>query len=144
MQTKRYKPAVDKLFWIIFIPTNAFLLCAMIIPAFFDLKAFFLMLPIFLFVNYFFLSPLFGYVELREKELFIKYGFFMKKQIPYGKIRELTKERRFISESMMSLKNAMEHINVKYNKFDVTVISVKNNDELIKEINAIRQKRCLL
>ena len=138
METKRYKPKIDKQFWILFIPTNLLILCAMIIPAIFDLKMLFLMMPIFLFVNYFFISPLFGYVELREKELFIKYGFFLKKSIPYRKIRGLEKTRKFYSESMMSLKNAMEHINIKYNKFDVTVVSVKSNDELMREINMRR------
>lgn len=138
MEIKRYKPKIDKLFWSIFIPTNILVLCAMIIPAFFDFKMLFLMSPVFLFVNYFFISSLFGYVELREKELFIKYGFFMKKAIPYRKIRALEKTRKLYSESMMSLKNAIEHINIKYNKFDVTAVSVKNNDELIRDINMRR------
>ena len=36
---------------------------------------------------------------------------------------------------MMSLKNALEHVNIKYNAFDVTTVSVVGNRDLIKEIN---------
>jgi hypothetical protein len=35
---------------------------------------------------------------------------------------------------MLSLKNSFEHVNIKYNKFDMITISVKNNDELIEKL----------
>ena len=98
------------------------------------------MIPVCLFVLYFFISSLFGYVELREETLFIKFGFILKKEIPYSEIRGMKKERRVYSESMISLKNAMEHVNVRYNKFDTVTVSVIDNDELIDNLSARIQK----
>ena len=133
MQPKKYKPKVDKLFFIICIPTNILLLGVLFL-AFLEPLMFFVMVPIFAFCNYFLISPLFGYVELRDDEIFIKYGFFMKKSIPYSKIRGLVRERRWYSESMMSLKNAMEHVIIKYNSFDVTTVSVVDNEDFVREV----------
>jgi Na+-transporting NADH:ubiquinone oxidoreductase subunit NqrF len=39
-----------------------------------------------------------------------------------------------IAESMMSLKCAVEEVVIRYNRFDVTVISVKENSVFIKEL----------
>ena len=138
MKNERYKPKVDKLFWWLFSLTNGVLL-AILVPTTIDAPTtLFINLPIFLFTNYFFISSLFGYVELRERELFIKYGFFLKRSIPYAKIRSLQKERKFYTDSILSLKNAMEHVNIKYNSFDVTAVSVTDNDALIAAINEKR------
>ena len=135
MKNERYKPKVDKLFWWLFSITNGVLL-AILVPTTIDAPTtLFINLPIFLFTNYFFISSLFGYVELRERELFIKYGFFLKRSIPYAKIRSLQKERKFYTDSILSLKNAMEHVNIKYNSFDVTAVSVTDNDALIAAVN---------
>ena len=38
----------------------------------------------------------------------------------------------------MSLKNALDHINIKYNKFDITTVSVVDNDDLIRKIEVQR------
>ena len=103
--------------------------------AIFDPGALWIMIPTTLMVIYFLVAPLFGYVELREDGLFIKYGFFMKKEIPYERIRSVEKDRRWYSESMMSLKSALEHVNIKYNSFDVTTVSVEDNDGFIRELN---------
>ena len=35
---------------------------------------------------------------------------------------------------MTSLKNALEHVNIKYNNFDVVTVSVVGNDEFISEL----------
>ena len=138
MKNERYKPKVDKLFWWLFSITNGVLL-AILIPTSIDAPStIFINLPIFLFTNYFFISSLFGYVELREHELFIKYGFFLKRSIPYAKIRRLEKDRKFYTESILSLKNAMEHVNIRYNSFDVTSVGVTDNDALIAAINEKR------
>ena len=134
MKVKRFKPLVDKLFFIIFIPT-ALLMVALTIFACFEPIALLIMLPADLLTFYFLLSPLFGYVELRESSLFIKYGLILKRDIPYDKIRGVEKVRKFYSESMMSLKNSFEHVNIKYNSFDVTAVSVVENDNFIKELN---------
>ena len=130
MQTKRFKPKIDKLFLWIFIPTVALLLgitvgLALLSP----LSVLFIMVPTDLFCLYFLISPLFGYIELREDTLFIKFGFFMKREIPYSKIRGTSFERKFYSDSMMSLKNSFDHVNVKYNVFDIVSISVVENEE---------------
>ena len=130
----RYKPKVDGLFLWIFIPTNLFLIGGVAL-AFLEPPALFIMLPVFLFSNYFFISPLFGYVELRESTLFIKYGFSMKKEIPYSKIRSAEKQRKWYSETMLSLKNSMEHVNIKYNTFDVTAVSVVDNEGFVTAVN---------
>lgn len=144
MENKRFKPKIDKLFAIIFIPTVTLTVCVTIIPSLFAPVTLLITLPTLLFVLYFLISPLFGYVELREKAVFIKYGFILKKEIPYEKIRGAYLERRFYSQSMMSLKNAFEHVNIKYNRFDVTTVSVKENEKFINFLNLkITQTRML-
>ena len=130
MLNVRFSPKIDRLTWFIFVPTLAILAAGTVIAAFAP-SALFIMIPTDLFTLYFFVSPLFGYVEAREKTLFIKFGFFIKREIPYLKIRGAIKERRIISESMLSLKCALEHVNIKYNTFDVLTVSVKDNDRLI-------------
>ena len=95
MNAKIYKPKIDKLFWILFIPINVLCIALSLIPAFSAPKTLFITVPILLFTNYFFASSLSGYVELRGEELFIKYGFFLKKAIPYVKIRDIKKDKRF-------------------------------------------------
>ena len=131
---KKYKPLVDKLFLIIFLPTAALVLGGAVTLAVLERSTLIYTAPVSLFVLYFLVSPLFGYVELRESSLFIKYGFFLKKEIPYHKIRGVEKERKFYSESMMSLKNSFEHVNIKYNTFDITTVSVKDNSAFISEL----------
>ena len=133
MVSKRYEPLVDKLFWIITIPTVV-LLGATTVFAIFEPMVLLIMIPTDLLTFYFLVSPLFGYVELREDSLFIKYGLILKKEIPYEKIRGVIKKRSFMSYTTMSLKNAYDHLDIKYNKFDVTCVSVVNNDEFKKEI----------
>ena len=135
MEQRRFKPLIDKLFWIILIPTCLLLLSVTVI-AVFEPLALVLTLLVDIFTLYFLISPLFGYVELREKTLFVKFGFFMKREIPYSKIRGVSRERKFYSDSMLSLKNSFEHVNIKYNSFDMLSVSVVGNDELIAEIEA--------
>ena len=134
METKRYKQLVDKLFWIISVPTILLVIGAIIISIYHAI-ALIIMSAVAAFVLYFFVSPLFGYVELRENSMFIKYGFILKKEIPYSKIRSVTKARKFYSDSMMSLKNSFDHVNIKYNTFDVTCVSVVDNDSFINELS---------
>lgn len=133
MEIKRYKPMIDRLFYLISLPTAA-LMIGFTVLAFFEPSALFVVLPVDVLVVYFLISPLFGYVELRGETVFIKFGFFMSREIPYAKIRGASKSRRWYSDSMMSLKNAMEHVNIKYNTFDMVSVSVVGNDELIDEI----------
>lgn len=133
MENKRYEPLFDKMYWWIFAPTNA-LTVVLLVLAFFEPMILFITVPIFLFVNYFLLSPVFGYVELQDEGIFIRYGIIMKRYIPYSSVRAIERGRGVISESMMSLKNALEHVNVKYNSFDVTTVSVKDNAELCREV----------
>ena len=104
MGIKRYKPKLDKLFFILFIPINILSFAIAIIPSFFHIQTLFVTVPILLFVNYFLISPLFGYVELQENKMVVKYGFFLKRQIDYRKIRSVEKQRKFYSDSMLSLK----------------------------------------
>ena len=133
MEQRRFKPLIGKLFWIIFIPT-CLLLLSVTVVAVFEPLALVLTLFVDIFTLYFLISPLFGYVELREETLFVKFGFFMKREIPYSKIRGVSRERKFYSDSMLSLKNSFEHVNIKYNSFDMLSVSVVGNDELVREI----------
>ena len=139
MNYKRFKPKVDKYFWTIWIPLMIILSCGTIL-SFKEIVAFVIFLFVDLICLYFMLSSLSGYAELREKALFIKFGFLLKRNIPYDKIKEVTKERKVMTYSMLSLKNALEHINIKYNKFDMVTVSVVNNDELLNELNKVMNK----
>ena len=141
MTPLRFKPLIDKLFFIVFVPTLSLTLAACIVPAFFSPTTLFVSLPVFLFVLYFVISPLFGYAELREDGLFIKYGLILKKHIPYENIRSAEKTRKFYSDSMLYLKNSFEHVNIKYNRFDVTAVSVKSNDEFVEKLLEAKAKK---
>ena len=137
---KRYKPKVDKLFHICWIPTSLVLISVTVMGAFYPLALIFL-IPTDLFTAYFLISALVGYVELREDEVFIKFGFIMKRSIPYSKIRGTALERKFYADSMLSIKNAFEHVNIKYNSFDIVSLSVDDNADLIREIEARMRPR---
>jgi uncharacterized membrane protein YdbT with pleckstrin-like domain len=134
MENKKYRPLFDKLYWCISVPTTLFVLITTVVLGILSPETLFWMIPLSLFITYFFISPFFGYVELRETSLFIKYGFFLKKEISYHKIRDVQKEKRFYSESMISLKNAFEHVNIKYNAFDVTSISIVESEAFLQEL----------
>lgn len=137
MENKKFKPLFDRLYLWIIIPTAAILAATTVLGAFHYVTLFFI-IPVDLLVLYFLISPAFGYVELRKETLIIKYGFFLKKEIPYNKIRKAEKDRKFYSESMTSLKCALEHVNIKYNKYDVTTVSVIGNDDLVFELEKRR------
>jgi membrane protein YdbS with pleckstrin-like domain len=131
---KKYKPLIDKLYMTILI-IIAVLLISVTVAAAFAPIALLIVLPIDLFVIYHVISPLFGYVELRESSLYIRYGLILSKEIPYGRIRGVSKGRGFYSESMLSLKNALDHVNIKYNIFDMTTVSVRDNDSFINDLS---------
>lgn len=135
MSSKRFKPLIDKIFWLILIPTAILLAGATVVCCFAPISLL-IIIPVDLLCVYFIVSPLFGYVELGEDMVIIKYGLLLKREIPYSNIRGVTKERKFYAEGLVSLKNALEHVNIKFNRFDVTSVSVKDNDELIKEIES--------
>ena len=136
MENKRYKPLIGKMFWVIWIPTLIFLAVVTIMSAAY-IAALLIMLATDIFTAYFLVSSLVGYVELCEDSVFVKLGFFTTRAIPYNKIRDVSKEHKLYADSMVSLKNSLDHVNIKYNKFDVLSVSVTDNDELIK---MIRQK----
>ena len=133
LENRRYKPLIDKMFYLIWVPISIVML-AVTVLSFFEPTALFVMLPVDIFTFYFLFSSLFGFVELREKSLFIKFGFILKTEIPYSSIRGIAKDRKFYSYSMLSLKNALSHVNIKYNKFDLVTVSLKENDEFIEEL----------
>ena len=137
METKRFKPLIDKLYWWILIPTAVLLIAATVISVG-SLFALIVMLCADLSTVYFLISPLVGYVELRESSCFVRFGFFMTREIPYSKIRGIEKTRKFYADSMMSLKNSMDHVNIKYNKFDLVSVSVVDNEEFIRELEKRR------
>ena len=131
---KRYKPLIDRTYVTMMIIIFVVLTVMTVIAAFSPV-ALLIVVPIYLLVVYHLISPLFGYVELRENSLYVRYGLFMKKEIPYSKIRGVAKGRGFYSESMLSLKTALEHVNIKYNSFDMTTVSVVDIDSFIDDVN---------
>ena len=133
MENPRFKPLFDKTYGIIWISLSVVMILCTVL-AVFEPTALFVMIPTDLFVLYFLVSPLCGYVELREETVFIRFGFILKREIPYKKIRGITKERKFYSDSMLSLKNAMEHVNIKYNTFDMISVSIIDGDGFIREL----------
>ena len=134
---KRYRPLVDRLFWITTIIAVSLLLGVTVAVSFYpDGLAIAIVLAVDLLTIYVVISPLFGYVELREKTVFIKFGLILKKEILYDKIRGVKKERRCYSESIISLKSAMEHVDIKYDGFQVVTVSVVDNDSLIEQIKS--------
>ena len=133
LENRRYKPLIDKMFYLIWVPISIVMLGVTVL-SFFEPTSLFVMIPVDIFTFYFLFSSLFGFAELREKSLFIKFGFILKTEIPYSSIRGIAKDRKFYSDSMLSLKNALSHVNIKYNKFDLVTVSVKENDEFIEEL----------
>ena len=139
MEYKRFRPKFDKLYLWITIPTMLLTLALLVLTAVWQATGgWIVMTATTTFIGYFLISPCFGYVELREETVFFKFGFILKREVPYARIRKLEKRRTAIAESMLSLKNAMEHVNVKFNSFDCYSVSVKENDELIEEL----KERC--
>lgn len=130
---KIFKPKIGKMFYVIWVPTLIFLIVMTAVSLVAPL-AFVILLFTDALTLYFLLTSLFGYVELGEEAMLVKFGFIAKAEIPYSAIREVTKERKLYADSIMSLKNSLEHVNVKYNRFDVVSVSVTDNDELISEI----------
>ena len=139
MEHKRFFPKYDTLFHFIWIPTAIIMLFLLVMNAFLPSTfGWIVTLVTTVVVAYFVISPMFGYVELRETCVFVKFGFFMRRVIPYETIRGVEKKRTAIADSMVALKNAMEHVNIKHGSFDVTSVSVKDGDAMMAEI----RKRC--
>ena len=143
MDTKVYKPLIGELFWWITIPTAVFMIGMTVGLAIFFPPSLLYMIPTCLLIAYFLVTPLFGYVELRESGIFIRFGFFMTRDISYDRVRDVVKARKFYSDSMVSLKNSMEHVNIKYDRFDMVSVSVVDNDGLMRQIEERISKRKL-
>ncbi|MBQ3490564.1 MAG: PH domain-containing protein [Clostridia bacterium] len=133
MKNQKFKPLFDKTYKGIWISLSVLMILFTFL-AVLEPTALFVMIPTDLFVLYFLVSPLFGYVELREKSVFIRFGLILKREVPYQTIRGITKERKFYSDSMLALKNALEHINIKYNTFDVLSVSVADSEAFVQSL----------
>ena len=133
----KFRPRVDKYYLCIAIPTEIFLIVMTVMTlVHFTLFGLVVMLLALALSSFFMLSPiLLGYAELRENELFVDFGVFVKRSIPYSDIRAIEKKRRFYSESMLSLKCAIDHVDVKYNKFDMISLSLKDEERFVEELN---------
>ena len=133
MENKKYRSSFDKIFYIPWLIVFIVLVPITII-SFEELIPGLIMLGTDTFTFYFLFSSLVAYVEFKDEVLFIKFGFFLKKEIPYSKIRDVVKERKFYSVSMMAIKNSLNHLNIKYNKFDIVTVSLKDEEEFIYEL----------
>ena len=135
---KKYFPLVDSLFYVY---TAVFTVIVLAVGAAFaflasEVLVWYAPLCLLLFVPV--LSPLFGYAELREECLFIRFGLLIKREIPYPVIRKTAKENKIYSDAMLSLKTAKEHVNISYNSFDLISISVKNSEDFLRELDKKR------
>lgn len=133
---KKYKPKVDKLFYIMLVVINVISLAILIIPQLFYLsfESFIFSIIVILFINYFLISPLFGYIEIKETSIFIKYGIILKKEIPFNKIKKLELKKKWYSDSILALKCSIEHVDITFNSYDKTCVSVKENDIFIEDV----------
>ena len=133
----KFRPRVDKYYLWIAIPTEIFLIVMTVMTlVHFTLFGLIVMLLALALSSFFILSPIFfGYAELRDDELFVDFGVFIKRSITYSRIRAIEKKRRFYSESMLSLKCAIDHVDIKYNHFDVLSLSLKDEEVFIEELN---------
>ena len=133
---KRNAPLIDKLYYLPLIFTGAVMLPITVITAVFDPIMLLCMLPIDLLCLYFFISPLFGYVELGESCLVIRFGLLLRREIPYASIRGTVRGRGIVGEAFLTLKYGMEHLHIKYGVCDITTVSVTDNDGLAAELAA--------
>ena len=62
--------------------------------SFIELPALIIVLCTDIFILYFMISSLVAYVELKENSLYIKFGFILKREIPYNTILEINKEKK--------------------------------------------------
>ena len=133
----KFKPRADSLYLWIAVPTMILITAMFVLTCvFFAVGAFIISVFTFAFTAFFLFSPIFfGYVELREEELFVDFGIFIKRSIPYSKIRAIEKKRKWYSDSMLSLKCAMDHLDIKYNSFDVISLSLCDEDRFLEELN---------
>ena len=137
MENKIYKPRIDKIYFLIVVPTSLFLIGVTVALAVEYPPSLFFMIPIMLLTAYFFVTPLYGYVELRQSGVFIRFGFILTREISYDRIRGVVKERKLYADSEVSLKCSLDHVNIKYNTFDIVSVSVTDNDGLIAQIEQI-------
>ena len=135
MKDKIYKPLIDKYFYYIWTPITILLaICTYI--SLFEVTSFFIMVSTDIFTFYFMISSLIGYCKFKEETLYIRFGFILKIEINYKDIIEIKKERGVMTYTMLSLKNALDHITIKYNKYDFVTVSVKDNDKFIKDLKS--------
>ena len=132
-KVKKYKPKIDRLFWIIWSIVTIILVPCTII-ALSDWVSGIILILTDIFTYYFMITSLVAYVELRENTMYVKFGFILKREIPYEKIIKIEKEKKVMSYSMLSIKNSYEHYNIRYNKYDMITVSVVDNEDLIKEL----------
>lgn len=137
----KFKCKIDHYFIIIIFLTVLLLIVPPLLSFIFgDILAGCCTLIPFLLIFLMFISSASGYVLLKDDELYIRYGWILRKSIPYSKIIRLEKKRKWYTESIVALKNSFEHVDIRYNRFDVTCVSVKNNDLFIEELNKRIQK----
>lgn len=130
----RFKPYFDKTFKVVLFLSSALCLMLFVALSFVDFFAMLVCLACALLTAYFIISPLFGYAELRDKTLYVKFGIIMEKEIEYSRITRIKRGRGFYSDSFVSLKNSMEHITVWCGIGESVTLSVVDNDRFATEL----------
>ena len=133
MPKQRFRPKFDRLYWISFTVCAVYIV-VMTAVSVGSVSMLCFMSAINAILVWVLAAPWFGYVELGEDAVLVKFGFFLKRVVPYADIRKMQKVCHWYSESILALKNAMEHVDIRYGACDVVSVSVTDNDALIAAI----------
>ena len=87
---------------------------------------------LFIFINYLIFTTQYT-IHSNSKKLIIKSGFLVQKSIEIENIKEIKKSKSWISSPALSV----DRIEIFYNKYDSILISPKNKEEFIQQLQQI-------
>lgn len=98
----------------------------------FNLVGLLTLIGLFIFINYLVFTTEYT-IDTNAKILIVKSGFLVHKSIDILKIKEIKKSKSWISSPALSI----DRIEITYNKFDSILISPKNREQFINELQLI-------
>ena len=139
MENKRYKPIKRTMYYLIRVPLLVAMAVATAISST-EPIALLIMLPTDALVVYFLLSELMAYAELQDEGVFIRFGFFAKQFIPYDSVYGCEKVEKWYADSTntFAIKTAVEHINLKYDKWRTLSLSIEDADGFMMALETKR------
>lgn len=131
----KYRVNIDKYYYITIVVVSLILLIPLILSIVAK-RVWVILVVAFLiiFVEYLLFSCFIGYAKLEEDHLVIRYGFIIKRRLPYEIIRGVEKKSSYFSESLISLKTTKNCVVVLFNTYDNTTISIKDEDDFIEKL----------